>query len=1652
MHQSNPSVAITGIGLRVPHADSREEFWRLLCSGTTAIERALGGPDQSMVNAGGWLTDIDRFDAGRFGLSRAEAEMMDPQHRVFLECCVEALDDAGLDPFRTASNIAVFAGCSSSSYLLNQLARPLAYRSRPDELQPLLGNDKDYLCTRVSYLLNLRGPSMNVQTACSTSLVAVHLACQSLLLHECDAALVGGVTIRVPQDMGYRAQEGGYLSPSGECRPFDSQASGAVFGNGAGCVLLKRNADAVRDGCRIYARINGSAVNNDGGVKAGFTAPSLEGQARSLAEAYAVANVDPARISLIEAHGTGTALGDPIEMAALRRVIDPPGRRTSPCLVSSVKGTTGHLESAAGITGLIKAALCLWHELIPPQAGFSESGPLLDTGRWISIPTSAQPWGGAERYAGVSSFGIGGTNAHVVLSAAEKPVSASQLSGQEGERDELLVVAGRDQADLEDQCQAMADWLDASGHGSLGSLAYAMGSRRSAAPVRRAVVGRSKAEWREQLKQPRGRSPESASPGWVWVYSGQGGSEAGELSRRWEEMQAERWFREETEAWEKEVERRTGWGIGPSLQGREEGASLWQKQLVRLVWQMGLTAQLRGWGLEAAAVVGHSAGEVAAAVAAGAMGRGEGVEVVWRRGLQLEKLQGQGGMIAVRQESMPEAPEGLSLAALNGPSWKVWSGENGPLRYWHEQWERQGLEVRRIETMGVPGHGPAVEQGARALERELAGEKWNPSLRIRMRSSVTGGWLKAVDAQYWRRNLRETVRFDQAIAGLLEEGFRHFVEVGTQAVLGGAIEEQMEASSRTGEVEWSLRRGEPARRSLLRVAGRAFESGQALRWNNIASGHQVVDLPPFPWRRERYWFSDAPQIPESAPALAAWPGAHVESSLPPHPHFWQMEIRPDIFWQGHAWRGEAIFPATAFLELVRAAHAELTGIGRELLFEEVTFSGFLSLQKAINIQTCLERADVGFRFTVSSKNPGGGWTEHASGRVSVSSPANQTEKPLADIENGRLIEVGAHYKRVRSWGIEYSGAFCGLAAIRAGEDEAEAEIGVEGGGSLAATQARIAWLDAALQLTQTLKPGAFFPIGIARLHIAQWEPAKAQVRAKTNGSLVVSEGGREMIRIEGLEVKGRREGQHHIHMVRWSLAFGSRASGHKSPAAVSRNHWVTQGNSALAAQLRKKLGGAEGGTPAGQIIAGHIIAGLGSQDADGLFEVLSAARDLLRLNPRAEIWWMTSGSVSVRGELLTDPNGALLRGLGRVFVNEYPGAAIGLVDVNDEADLDAFVCDLRKGTSGRDIVYRNGNLWNPAIERIDLDESSPGHIPPVHPNASYWVTGGRGGLGLASAEWLARYGARFIVLISRGPADLDDQRKLRESGSEIVNLRADVSNFDELRNATECLSGAPPLRGILHAAGHLSDGLIDRLERDQMFKVLAPKLEGTWNLQRLTRDIPLDFFVCYSSIGSLIGPPGQASHAAANSFLDAFAEYRRGLGLPALSVNWGPWADVGYSAERGLNDGLAAKGIYPVSREMALSSLGTLLNLQDCRQAGVFDFDAERWRRSLPGAIQPEGLRKYGLRSVPPGKAGTRMVESVVACQAARVLRMPQEDISVERPLREYGLDSLRSFELRNFLETAFGTRIPATAVWRHNTIRAIAGYCRTLVDSTHTG
>ncbi len=866
---------MVGMACRFPGASSLKEFEANLRHGVCSIseipadrfavdewydpEPAVCG--RTNTRWGGFISRPDEFDASFFGIQADEARAMDPQQRILLETAIEALDHAGFSlPALRGSLGAVYAGAGSQDY-----GHQLDVDRHAERIDPYFGtgNSLSFLSARIARYIGIHGPALTVDTACSASLVAIHLACQALRTQECDWALAGGVNLILrPAGFVYVSQIRA-VAADGRCKAFSGDADGYVRGEGCGLVVLKRLNDAVNNGDRILAVIRASGVNHDG-RSSSLTAPNGRAQLTLLKRAMAQAGLDGAQIGYVEAHGTGTPLGDPIEVRALCEALRGTDSAT-PLVLGSVKANIGHLEAAAGVAGLIKAVSMLTGEMIPPHINFSSLSTHLE-GLPVRIPLREEPWQGAERYAGVSSFGIGGTNAHVVLSAAAEE---SSPAGTADDREELLVVAGRDRAELEDQCRAMADWLDAPASSSLSSLAYAMGSRRSAAPVRRAVVGRSRAEWREQLQeklrqqlqQPMGRSPESASPGWVWVYSGQGGSDAGELSRRWEEMQPERWFRQETEAWEKEVEQRTGWRIGPCLQGREEGASLWQKQLVRLVWQMGLTAQLRGWGLEAAAVVGHSAGEVAAAVAAGAMGRGEGVAVLWRRGLQLEKLQGQGGMIAVRQESMPEAPEGLSLAALNGPGWKVWSGENEPLRYWYQQWEQQGLEVRRIETMGVPGHGPAVEQGSRALERELAAEKWNPGLRIRMRSSVTGGWLKWVDATYWRHNLRETVRFDQAIAGLLEEGFRRFVEVGTQAVLGGAIEEQMEASSQTGEVEWTLRRGEPARRSLLRVAGRAFESGQALVWNNVASGHRVADLPPFPWRRERYWFEAAAEFP-----------------------------------------------------------------------------------------------------------------------------------------------------------------------------------------------------------------------------------------------------------------------------------------------------------------------------------------------------------------------------------------------------------------------------------------------------------------------------------------------------------------------------------------------------------------------------------------------------------------------------------------------------------------------------------------------------------------------------------------------------------------------------------------------------------------------
>ncbi|HNP74709.1 MAG TPA: type I polyketide synthase, partial [Kouleothrix sp.] len=491
------AVAIVAMSGRFPGAPSVEAFWRNLCDGVESIvffsdeELLAAGIEPELVHNPSYvkgraaLDGIELFDAAFFGYTPREAELIDPQQRIFLECAWEALERAGYDPQRFPGRVGVFAGVSMNSYVFNLYSNPAAIEAA-GSFQAVLSNDKDYLATRVAYKLNLRGASFTVQSACSTSLVATHLACQSLLSGDSDMALAGGVSALVPQTSGHLYSEGGIASPDGHCRAFDAQARGTVSGSGVAIVVLKRLADALADGDQIYAVIKGSAINNDGAGKVGYTAPSVAGQAAVIAEAQARAGVPADTIGYVEAHGTGTPLGDPIEIQALTQAFRLGTARERFCAIGSLKTNIGHLDAAAGAAGLIKAALALRHGQIPPSLHFSQPNPQIDFARSpFYVATSLAPWPGGShpRRAGVSSFGIGGTNVHMVL---EEP--PAQAPAQPSTAPQLLVLSAKTAPALEAATAQLAGYLDAHPGASLADVAFTLQAGRQAFAHRRAVV------------------------------------------------------------------------------------------------------------------------------------------------------------------------------------------------------------------------------------------------------------------------------------------------------------------------------------------------------------------------------------------------------------------------------------------------------------------------------------------------------------------------------------------------------------------------------------------------------------------------------------------------------------------------------------------------------------------------------------------------------------------------------------------------------------------------------------------------------------------------------------------------------------------------------------------------------------------------------------------------------------------------------------------------------------------------------------------------------------------------------------------------------------------------------------------------------------
>jgi myxalamid-type polyketide synthase MxaB len=1254
--QTGLEIAIVGLALRFPGASTDEQLWQNLRDGVESLTHptdddlrraGVAEPlltDPNYVRAIGALDDIEGFDAALFGLRDHEAETMDPQQRIFLECAWEALESAGCAPRRVREVAGVFAGASLSTYLLYNLYGELDRSGADFNLARLVTNDKDYLATQTAYRLDLRGPAVAVQTACSTSLVAVHTACQALLGHECDLALAGGVTVRVPHRVGYLHQGGSMLSPDGHCRAFDARAGGTVPGSGAGVVVLRRLADALERGDRIRAVIRGSAVNNDGADKLQFTAPSVAGQTAVIAAAQDLAGIDSDTIGYVEAHGTGTGLGDPIEAEALTRAFRRHTARAQFCALGSVKSNLGHLESAAGIAGLIKTVLVLEKGQIPPSLHCETPSPRIDFARspfYVAARLAGWPATGEPRRAAVSSFGFGGTNCHVILEQAP-PVP----SRREPDRPQhLLALSAASEPALAALIGRYQQQLAAHPSQPLGDLCFTANSGRLEQRRRVAVVAASAGELAEGLG--RATSVDGAErPRIAFLFTGQGSQYAG-MGR--DLYESEPTFRRALDRCDERLRPRLGRSLLALLHGAAESDE------ARLLDQTGFTqpalfafeyalAELwQSWGVRPAAVLGHSVGEFAAAVVAGVLGLEDGLDLIAERGRLMQALPSGGAMAVVLAALDPVlaalAGERVAITAINGPRSTVISGELAALERVVARLAADGVSAQRLPVSHA-FHSPLVEPMLDALDAAASRIRHAPA-ELPLISNLTGGAIDRLGPDYWRRHARAPVRFADGIGALLELGCDTFVEIGPGSTLCG-LGRTVGGADRASWLP-SIDRAQGSWPRLLRSLGSLWERGGEVDWQAFDAGYarRRVELPSYPFQRRRYWRVAAP-APARADTAEGHPLLGRRLASPSREVQFEAEVAParPSYLADHRVRDQVWFPAAGYVELLLAAVALVEGARRPAL-EALEIDAPLQLAggdlRVLRVVVTPEpdgrRSLALFSRAAGDLGPEPVWTRHARASTShePSRPAVERlsrgglEPVAVELRQGGLEPVAVEdvYARMAARRIEYGESFRVLRSLALGPAEVFGELALPPSVSLDGYRLHPALVDGCLQALGAKfldldPPVSFLPVGIdrvrfyrspgrtARCHGVLRGPLTAASQTMISDLVLVDDEGERVAELEGVRAVrvdlGQLDG---AELAAYELAWRRL----DRPAAGERRagSWLVIGDHGLADALVGRL--AQTGDRAVLVRFGTLF----SVDGRDRFRVRPTAEDLARL-------------------------------------------------------------------------------------------------------------------------------------------------------------------------------------------------------------------------------------------------------------------------------------------------------------------------------------------------------------------------------------------------------------------------------------------------------
>ncbi|WUS66855.1 SDR family NAD(P)-dependent oxidoreductase [Kitasatospora sp. NBC_01246] len=1581
---SDEPIAIVGMACRLPgDVNDPDGFWQLLTTGADAISRfpddrgwnveGLYDPDPESVGTsytqeGGFVADAGGFDAGFFGISPREALAMDPQQRQLLETSWEALERAGIDPATLrGSQTGVFVGGFASAYGLG-----LATGGEGAEGHLTTGFATSVMSGRVSYTLGLEGPAVTIDTACSSSLVALHLATQAIRAGECSMALAGGATVMATPDgiVGFSQQRG--LAVDGRCKAFSADADGMGFAEGAGMVVLERLSDARRNGHRVLAVVRGSAVNQDGASN-GLTAPNGPSQQRVIRAALANAGLTAADVDAVEAHGTGTKLGDPIEAQALLATYGQDRGAQKPLWLGSVKSNIGHTQAAAGVAGVIKMVLALQHQELPRTLHADEPSPHVDwSAGEVELLTEAAPWpvGERPRRAGVSSFGISGTNAHVLLE--EAPAEAGTATDAEPVEPAAApsvvepggvgawAVSGRSAQGLTAQAERLHAWVSARPSVEPAEVAWSLATTRSVFEHRAVVLGGGRGELVAGLGSLAAGVPSGsvvsgvARPGArvVFAFAGQGSQWVG-MGR--ELAACSPVFAARLAECEAALAPYVDWSLADVLAGVPELTAADVVQPALWAVMVSLAAVWEAAGVAPDAVVGHSQGEIAAATVAGMLSLEDGARVVALRSRSLKVLAGLGGMLsvsrsaAVVEERIARFGERLSLAAVNGPSAVVVSGEPEALEELKAEFEAEGVRARLV-AVDYASHSAQVDRLEAEITEVLAGIAPRRG-RIPMVSAMTGETLtgEELDAAYWYGSLRATVHFDRAVRTLAGQGHQVFVEVTPHPVLLGAMNDTLEEVAQEAgpgivpaAVCGTLRRDEGGVTRLVTSLAEAFVNGASVEWTSVLPSAERVELPTYAFQHERYWPRAAgPALGGDAVSLGLGAvghpllGAAVElAGGAGLVCTGRLSVRTHPWLADHAIGGAVLLPGTGFVEMVVRAGDEL-GCG---LLEELTLQAPLVLPAdggGVQVQVVLAEADSEGRRTVEVfSRPDGQeeWTQHADGVLAPAGEAPVAEEDFAvwPPRGATAVDVSGMYEAAADGPYGYGPAFQGLRAAWRRGDEVFAEVALPDSvtADAGAFGLHPALLDGVLQASALVSEAGdevrlpFAWTGV-ELHAAGASVLRARLRRDAQGSLVLSAAdatGAPVVSVESLITRPVSAEQFRsndagvadsLFTVEWAAVSAVEAPVGAWALIGADRFGLAEALKASGVPVRAftDLAGLAAATEAGEIEPALVLACAGDQtEGDNAAEAARRATgDALAL---AQTWLaeerlaearlvvVSRGAVAAAaGERIADLPAAAVWGLLRSAQSENPGRLV-LVDLPTGAGAEQIALLPTALATGEPELAVRGTLAHARrLTRPSRSTEAVEQLPGRQTGRTALVTGGTGTLGGLVARHLVTTGrADGLVLTSRsGPAAAGVAvlaAELARSGASVDVVACDTADREALAALLAAIPAGRPLRSVIHTAGVLDDGTIPSLTPERVAAVMRPKADGAWHLHELTRGLDLDRFVLFSSAAATFGVPGQGNYVAANAFLDALAADRRAAGLPATSLAWGLWAEV----------------------------------------------------------------------------------------------------------------------------------------------------------------